>query len=842
VGSRDVDEAVASLAARFALSDDAARAVRALLHPGDEVTRSGGETLWPDDGRAAPAPTPDGYEDLGPIGVGGMGEVRRVRDRALDRVVAMKVIRRELAGHASAVARFVEEAQVSARLQHPGLVPVHGLARLPDGRPCFTMDEIHGRPLGDVIAAVHDASTTDWRPAIGSDWTLRRLLDAFVGVCEAVGYAHGLGVVHRDLKPANVMVGAHGEVLVIDWGLAVTLGRQGVAAGAVGTRGYMAPEQRDRVAVDARADVYALGVTLVELLTGVAPALDGAVAPTGGTRSKHGLPIPGELLAIAAAAMAPEPARRPPEGSALAAQVRGWLDGSRQRERALALVAEAAAEGPKADEKLARAAELRAIAAERLAAIPAWESEAVKRPAWTLEDEAAALERDAALASVRAESLYEAALTHSPGLVEAHAELVARAQAEHAAAEAAHDADRTARAELRLLAHAEALPDGHPARQRAEAWLRGDGWLTVTTDPAGASVELHRMVLRDRRMVSEPDRELGATPVRAAVPHGSLTCRLRAPGCADVEYPVFVGRGAHADGVRPGGVGSWPIALPRTDELGPDDVYVPAGWSWSGDPMLSEGLPLRQLWCDGLVFRRFPVTNREYLAFLDDLVATGREADALRWAPRERSARPGEDGALLYGREADGRFALVPDGDGDLWHADWPVMQVAWAGAASYARWLAARTGLPWRLPSELEREKAARGVDGRPYPWGPTTDPSWCCMRDSHRGHPTPSVVDAYPVDASVYGVRGVGGNVMEWCADVARREGPPCDGAIVVPPPAATDADLASSERRVARGGSWSGIARLAACAHRVTPEPTYRHANLGFRVARSWPSPRP
>src|SRR5690606_9188188 len=150
--------------------------------------------------------------------------------------------------------------------------------------------------------------------------------------------------------------------------------------------------------------------------------------------------------------------------------------------------------------------------------------------------------------------------------------------------------------------------------------------------------------------------------------------------------------------------------LPREGELGADDVYVPAGWFESGGD-IEGALPRRRLWCDAAVLRRFPVTNRSYLAFLDDLLARGDEAAALRHVPRERAATEDAVGPMLYGREGD-RFVLRPDADGDVWLPDYPVLWIDWHSAAAYAAWEAERAGLPWRLPAELEWEKAARGVD----------------------------------------------------------------------------------------------------------------------------------
>ena len=156
------------------------------------------------------------------------------------------------------------------------------------------------------------------------------------------------------------------------------------------------------------------------------------------------------------------------------------------------------------------------------------------------------------------------------------------------------------------------------------------------------------------------------------------------------------------------------------------------------------------------------------MAFLDDLVATGREEEALAAVPRERAARAGERGAMLYGRHPDGRFFLQVDAQGHRWDPDYPVLNIDWFGAWAYGQWHAEKTGQPWRLPYELEWEKAARGVDGRFYPWGDAFDPSWCCVRDSHRGPRLPQVVGAFAGDVGPYGVRDMAGGAWDWCADI--------------------------------------------------------------------------
>ena len=213
-----------------------------------------------------------------------MGEVRKVRDLVLDRVVALKSVRADLTRHGLRD-RFLAEVRVTAQLQHPGIVPVHELGQLPDGRPYFTMEEVRGVSLRDAICEVHEASVGGRWEQSRSGWTLRRLVDALARVCDAVAYAHSRGVLHRDLKPHNVMLGAFGEVRVVDWGLAKVTAdadESFIAAGegvtrvghVAGTPCYMPPEQAFGQPLDERADVYSLGAVLYYLMCGKAPYSD----------------------------------------------------------------------------------------------------------------------------------------------------------------------------------------------------------------------------------------------------------------------------------------------------------------------------------------------------------------------------------------------------------------------------------------------------------------------------------------------------------------------------------------------------------------------------------------
>ncbi|MCB9781187.1 MAG: SUMF1/EgtB/PvdO family nonheme iron enzyme [Alphaproteobacteria bacterium] len=828
---------------------------------------------------------PDRYEDMGLLGLGGMGEVRRVLDRTLNRPVAMKVIRPSMVYSPESMARFMEEAQLAAQLEHPGIVPVYEAGRLADGRLYFTMQEVRGRTLDLVIDEVHQSSGPDQWSTTRDGWSLRRLVDAFHRICEAMAYAHARGVIHRDLKPGNVMIGPFGEVLVLDWGLGKVLssagdtmvpGRSGgLGGGAVdgtdavrtersdgdafqtragevgGTVLYMPPEQaRGEISeLGPRSDVYALGAILFHVLGNAPPyavatvpgllraQAEGLPEPPGRVaaegvreRGQRGRPIPQDLWDICCRALSAEPGRRHRDAGTLADEVAEWLEGARRRERALAVVAEAAELEPRIDRLRADAARLRAQAEALLVRVPPLAPVRQKRPGWRMQEQAAGLEREAVDTEERMVETLHAALSHQPDLAEAHARLAAWYRRAHEEAIAAGDPGLARRVELRLRSH----DDGTYA-----AWLSGDGRLTLRTEPPGADVVLHPLVERDRRLEESDGRPLGSAPlVDVPLPMGSYVLHLTAPGRVPVRYPVFIGRQQHWSGVGPDGRPR-PILLPDAAErgaerLGIDDCYVPAGPARvGGDDEATHALPVGTVWIDGFVIQRTPVTNAAYIAFLDDLVAQGREDEALQWVPRERSARAGELGGAIYGRDDAGRFVLVPDAEGDTWQPEWPVVMVTWDAAGAYAAWWAARTGLPWRLPSELEWEKAARGVDGRVYPWGDHLDLTWCLLQDSHAGRMKPAVVSAFASDESVYGLRGAAGNVRDWCREAeGEGEAAVALGHLVDEQASVGDADT----RRVSRGGCWYSAQRDARVGTRVRSPQNFRAAGVGFRLARS------
>jgi hypothetical protein len=291
---------------------------------GDSVSAPGEEESETAD--IAP-PVDSRYQDRGELGRGGMGTVLRVEDDKLLRQAAMKVLDPQLARSPDYVRAFLEEAQITAQLEHPSVVPVHDIGPYPGGTCYFTMKLIEGQTLEQHLAG--RAAT------LGSPTTMHELLNIFLKLCDALAFAHSRGVLHCDLKPGNVMVGNFGEVYLMDWGLSRIIEVPGaqhrvrlsgaspravMQSGISGTPSYMAPEQARCREYTERTDIFGLGAILYFLVTGEPPfaaetveeslrrAAEAKFVPPEELRSDLGVP-PG-LSLIIKKAMAREPAER----------------------------------------------------------------------------------------------------------------------------------------------------------------------------------------------------------------------------------------------------------------------------------------------------------------------------------------------------------------------------------------------------------------------------------------------------------------------------------------------------------------------------------------------------
>jgi serine/threonine-protein kinase len=288
---------------------------------------------------------------------GGIGVVFVALDSELHREVALKQIQPQHADDPASRARFLIEAEVTGRLEHPGVVPVYGLGTTENGRPFYAMRFVRGQSLKEAIESFHRADLRPARNPAERALALRQLLRRFIDVCNAIAYAHSRGVIHRDLKPANILLGPYGETLVVDWGLAKVVGRddptpqptaeatlrpsaqsgssETQAGTAIGTPAYMSPEQSEGRMAQAgpASDIYSLGATLYCIATGRAPLIDddldellvrlrrGAIDPPRQVNPR----VPAALEAIILKAMAPRKSDRYPSARALAEDVERWL-------------------------------------------------------------------------------------------------------------------------------------------------------------------------------------------------------------------------------------------------------------------------------------------------------------------------------------------------------------------------------------------------------------------------------------------------------------------------------------------------------------------------------------
>jgi serine/threonine-protein kinase len=281
--------------------------------------------------------------------VGGIGRVWLAHDDALGRDVAFKELLPEQSAHPAVWARFLKEAQITGQLEHPGIVPIYEVGRRSDEQaPFYTMRFVRGRTLAQAAAAYHQKRC---RSAAGP-MDLRDLLTAFVGVCQAVAYAHSRGVLHRDLKPQNVVLGDFGEVIVLDWGLARLMGRaeeetaplavsadgaaEATTQGQVlGTPSYMAPEQAEGRLdqLGPATDVYGLGAILYEILTGRPPftgpektaVLHQVIHDAPAPPRTVAVGTPAALEAVCLKALAKKAASRYATAKELAGEVQHWL-------------------------------------------------------------------------------------------------------------------------------------------------------------------------------------------------------------------------------------------------------------------------------------------------------------------------------------------------------------------------------------------------------------------------------------------------------------------------------------------------------------------------------------
>ncbi|MCK6552023.1 bifunctional serine/threonine-protein kinase/formylglycine-generating enzyme family protein [Myxococcota bacterium] len=769
------------------------------------------------------------YQLLGEIGRGGMGRILKARDGEIGREVAVKILLGGKEAPENMIRRFWMEVQATGQLEHPAIIPVHDVGRLPSGELFYVMKKLSGRTLADIVAALARGE-----PAAEVEFTRVRLLTIFQQIAYATAFAHARGVIHRDIKPANIMVGDYGEAMLLDWGLAkvigqpelfaqpsdsldrprpVTLARysnSGTATGTItGTPQYMSPEATEGKPelITTKSDVYGLGAVLYEILTYEPPFPDLGFVPTlvrvrtaDVRRPRDVAPdraIAVELEELCLRAMDKDPGERP-GAKELADDIGRILEGAKERERRQQEAKARIREGRKATERWKNLkVELQSAESEakRLQKeVPPWASVDKKQPVWAIEDRVSELKIEAISAFEESEAAFLRALGEVPDDREARSALAALYFARFGEAERARDVEGQ-RYYRNLVAR---YDDGVWARV-----LAGDGTLEISADLDDVEVSIARMEPAGRVLRPGEPTHLGRVPIaRFEIPIGSYSLVFRREGEREILRPVSIGRTESV---------SVHVKFRTGAEIGDAYVLVPEGPAiLGGDPIAHGGFDRKVVDVAEFAIARFPVTCEEYLAFINAKLMEGGLDAALRHVPR---ARAQEGHYWRYNRDEHKFEYPEKSPGGHSWVGNLPVSAISMLDAEAYIAWRAGLTGERLRLPHENEWEKAARGVDGRFFPWGDHFDPTFCKMKESRdRPYPEPEPVGAFPTDRSPYGVRDMAGGVREICVT-----------------------DEGGSLRPVMRGGCWSDTGLFCRVAFRHLMQPDFVNTGLGFRVVK-------
>ncbi len=698
-----------------------------------------------------------------------MGIILKARDPDTSCAVAIKVLKEGAWASPEKVKRLEREAAAAHKLEHPGIVRIVEIGTY-DGCPFIVMPFLTGVSLDHALAA----------RKIGVRDSVKILMETAL----ALQHAHENGVIHRDIKPSNIMIEEptwtefsfrYKQVVILDFGLAKDLSeetkltRTGVV---MGSPAYMSPEQVRGIPreIGASTDVYSLGAVLYEALTS-RPPFDSSHMPDTFQKILRDDPLPPsqlnptvhrDLEAICLKAMDKEVVRRYSSAGQMAEDLRHFLAGERVLAQPYGAVTKLW--------KFARRHRIGLLlAAVFLLGLGSWEivtrilaAQVFRRHVKTAIEDASRGDLDTAAVELNLAAAFDsdsAALREAKSVYYLESSRQAAQQGEFE------------RASGLLTVASEFGADRLETRKFTEVrrLVEGTATISIRTEPPGADVWLFKWDERpfdDEAIASTfgSDKPFLATDGFTLDVHfGLYRLIVRKSGYVSLNVPLMLKRSERRN---------MTVVLVKESALPPDMVYVPAGEFATGDAIVG----VREIHVDGFFADRFEVTNKRYKEFVD--------ATDHRVPPYWRNKN--------FPRDEENH----------------PVREVSWEDAEAFAKWAGGR------LPTEAEWEKAARGIDGRLYPWGNDFAKEKLNSEDAELAYTTP--VGSFPVGRSPYGCYDMAGNLWEWTASASERD----------------------EKFKAVKGGSWANAGADNRSSLTNYAEKTHRSNSIGFRTARDLP----
>lgn len=726
------------------------------------------------------------YRIIQEIGRGGMGTVFEAIQEGLGRRVALKVLRGSAILDDKAIRRFHREAEAVAQLKHPNIVPVYSVGE-ESGTHYYSMELVEGVSLSQVIRCLRDGllvkqdpfdpvsysgqeiaveftkhgslptvtvefgstepnegesrrqSDTRARRAMNREF-INTAVEIIAQAADALDHAHSHGIVHRDVKPSNLLLSGRAKVMLTDFGLARGEGSHAMTLteDIVGTPMYMSPEQAlgRHGLVDHRSDIFSLGITLYELVT---------LAPPYESTETHALmrdvatkdpisfrqlssTLPRDLELVTFKAIEKDPDRRYQSARDFADDLRRFLNYEAVHAKPASMATRCLRTVKRQRVKLVAIGAALALTC-LVSVLVSWH--------WRNRAQAAKRELVGKAAEFVNQGFQQFGIANEAKDEEAAERAFEEATRRFTAALAIDTENPLAKyglQELYLVRAQRALDRGAyefargllltirntdvAARRGAEvaAYERiavGTGTWKVETVPPGCAISLARL---DKTFVPGKFEEIGKSPLTAKdIPMGSYLVRVTHPDYAELQVPMYIQRNENENVL---------VTMLRAADVPQGMVYVPAGEFIYGDPETSAE---QKIFLEGYFIDRTEVTGVEYEKFV---------------------AETGASPPASWGTNTTCPPALRA----------WPAYNVSWFDAMEFARWAGKR------LPTQQEWEKAARGVDGRAYPWGNQFLPDGCNWRSARRESMRTAL---WPKGASVYGCLDIVGNVWEWTSD---------------------------------------------------------------------------